>query len=287
MFFTGSKESVKAECERFIRKENLASDSLQKFAGQYKQDSWLYHTIFHIFEKAGVKGTYIDLASAFPRVDSNSFFFDLCLGWEGLCIEGDPEKAKNFKQSIRTCDFEEMCISHNVGKQKFVSNLASGMSSVVAGNKKNSTRGEIIEVNCGPLGPLLERHNIHHVDFMSLDIEGFEFQAMSTVDFSKVRIDIMIVEGANKGTPIHELLVKNGFIGMGLLALDGFNSPIDDVFVHHDSIWYKYCTWERGYRTKAEYVAEKVKHRHAWPRNCDFSQIERELEAQNQYNLKS
>jgi hypothetical protein len=179
-----------------------------------------------------------------------------------------------------------MCIAAEEGKQSFISGVATGESSIVNSDKKTSHRGKVIEVNCGPLGPLLEKHNIHHIDFMSLDIEGFEYQALKTVDFSKVKIDILIVESATEGTATYDLIIKNGYIGMGTLSLKGPNSAIDNIFVRKESIWFKYCTWEHGPRDMDDYQIQFDKYgidkiTHPWPRNCDIAQIEEELKSRN------
>jgi hypothetical protein len=55
-FYTGTRESVKEECEKFIQIDDLSSNTLESFAGQYQQDTWLYHTMFYIFGKVGIKG---------------------------------------------------------------------------------------------------------------------------------------------------------------------------------------------------------------------------------------
>jgi hypothetical protein len=37
------------------------------------------------------KGTYIELGAFDGKTESNTIFFDKCLGWEGLLIEGQSD----------------------------------------------------------------------------------------------------------------------------------------------------------------------------------------------------
>jgi hypothetical protein len=41
---------------------------------------------------------------------------------------------------------------------------------------------------------LLEKHRISHIDFMSLDLEGFELPALRGLDFSRVRPTWLLIE---------------------------------------------------------------------------------------------
>jgi hypothetical protein len=44
-------------------------------------------------------GTYVELGAFQGRAESNSAFFDLCLGWKGLLIEGNPAHYSKLVQN--------------------------------------------------------------------------------------------------------------------------------------------------------------------------------------------
>ena len=64
----------------------LADPARHHFFGQYHQDWFMY---MHFF-KTQKKGFYVDVGSNHYVRHSNSFFFDFCLGWKGLCVEPNP-----------------------------------------------------------------------------------------------------------------------------------------------------------------------------------------------------
>ena len=49
-------------------------------------------------------------------------------------------------------------------------------------------------LRCTTLSTELANANIAHVDFLSLDLEGHELPALSSVDFTKTTIDIIMCE---------------------------------------------------------------------------------------------
>ena len=50
----------------------------------------MYETFFK--NHPGFNGTYLELGAYDGSQESNSRFFDLCLGWKGLLIKRNPKK---------------------------------------------------------------------------------------------------------------------------------------------------------------------------------------------------
>jgi hypothetical protein len=53
-----------------------------------------------------------------------------------------------------------------------------------------------MEVPCHPFGKLLKDHVPEHTffDFWSLDVEGAEFEVLSSVDFTEVAFGVILIE---------------------------------------------------------------------------------------------
>ena len=49
-------------------------------------------------------------------------------------------------------------------------------------------------IDCLPLTDLLLQHNIVHVDFFSLDVEGAEMEVLRSLDLNKIKVDIFAIE---------------------------------------------------------------------------------------------
>lgn len=155
------------------------------------QDWFVWYNHARFMKKPG---TYIDLAANHPIWRSNTFFFDGCMNWKGLCIEASETHYRNLKK-MRSCKVIPQCISDKENVL-FVDNIGfkGGASKVVNSLKYKGLRGNVITKNCTRLDTLFKNENIKHVDFLSLDIEGHELNALSTIDFEYTNIDIIISE---------------------------------------------------------------------------------------------
>jgi FkbM family methyltransferase len=68
-----------------------------KFYSQFQQDQFTYENYF--INKPN--GVFVDIGAYDGEIDSNSLFFEN-LGWDGICIEPNPEIFKKLK-NIRKC----------------------------------------------------------------------------------------------------------------------------------------------------------------------------------------
>ncbi len=79
---------------------------------------------------------------------------------------------------------------------------------------------EIIEVECFPLNDLLRENRIENVNYLSIDTEGGEFDILSSIDFSKVTIDVISVEDNYGDTRFYSLMEEKGFVLVNNLHQD-------------------------------------------------------------------
>jgi hypothetical protein len=60
------------------------------------------------------------------------------------------------------------------------------------------------------LAGILHKHRVQNVDFMVLDIEGAELEALKGLDFSACRVDRILIEARN-AQAVTEFLAAHGF----------------------------------------------------------------------------
>ena len=56
------------------------------YTSQYRQDRAMHE---HLFANMS-HGVYLDVAANHYKRISNTYFYDRCLGWRGLCVEPNP-----------------------------------------------------------------------------------------------------------------------------------------------------------------------------------------------------
>ncbi|KAL7463501.1 hypothetical protein ACHAXS_005722 [Conticribra weissflogii] len=149
--------------------------------------------------------TIVELGAFDGITESNSRFFEECLGWDALLIEGMPVSfqrlVKNRPQAHRmhfapTCSAEEDARNATVKFDNYVWPNA-GLESVVTAFT-NKTERKPVDVPCGSLTEVLLDIFPHgHVTIFSLDVEGSEPLVLRNIDFTRVFIEIMIIEHFN------------------------------------------------------------------------------------------
>ena len=61
-------------------------------------------------------------------------------------------------------------------------------------NKENNIHGsttEIIEVETMKIETICDIHKISHINYLSIDVEGGEFEVIKSINFDKVYIDVI------------------------------------------------------------------------------------------------
>jgi FkbM family methyltransferase len=208
-----------------------------KFLSQYGQDKF-------VAEKLNFKkdGFFVDIGANDGLSFSNSYYFEKELGWNGIAIEPLPETF-NKMDKVRDCIKVNGCISNKSGDENFLE-ITGGGPDVLSGLishyddahldridkelKESGGEKNIIKVPCFPLNELTDKHDINYVDYLSIDTEGNEFEILSSIDFSKLKIDLITVENNYKKLNIYNFLTSRGY---KLIALQGS----DEIYQLSDS----------------------------------------------------
>jgi len=210
---------------------------------RYDEDKIIYHLLFK-GKMSGRSGTYVELGAFDGKTASNSRFFDLCLGWKGLLIEGNPG---NFKKTLTNrprahrMSFAPSCSAEYEAVNKTVTiyrapQANSGLEEHALAYKDKGR--PTVEVPCGPLGPVLEDvFEGETINFFSLDVEGSEPLVLSTIDFRKVKLEVLMIEVSNAHCQKHCKTrdeVRN--IMEKKWGYQRFSGHVDasDIFVHPD-----------------------------------------------------
>jgi len=100
-------------------------------------------------------------------------------------------------------------------------------------------RPKIFEVTvpASTLDALLDHSGSPHVNFLSLDVEGYELETLKGL--SRHQPDILVIETReNSFTEISILLLKRGYILVGDLTTDSIEvNKIEKIPEHRDLIW--------------------------------------------------
>ena len=157
------------------------------YHGEYGQPIYIEKVIF----KGQVKnGFFIEAGADDFERNSNSLFFELERGWTGLLVEPLPTAYPKGLMKKRKAWAATTCLSPST-RPRTVEFAWKGLwSGGMAGISPEKTE-DSYQVQCFPLySLLLASAGQVTVNYLSLDIEGAEFEVLKTIPWDKVDIEV-------------------------------------------------------------------------------------------------
>lgn len=170
----------------------------EKYYSQYGEDVIINAYWFKHFQKKNI--FYLDIGSGHPKFLSNTYFF-YKKGNSGICVDANNILCKKFHKKrsrdiiwnyavtindVKSCcyyKFNRYC--YNTTNKNNVNYLQS----------KGLLLKKKIQVNAIGINELLEKaYNINNINFLSIDIEGQEFNLIKAINFDKYRPEIICIE---------------------------------------------------------------------------------------------
>eukprot|EP01112_Ceratiomyxa_fruticulosa_P020851 TRINITY_DN721_c0_g1_i1.p1 TRINITY_DN721_c0_g1~~TRINITY_DN721_c0_g1_i1.p1 ORF type:complete len:289 (-),score=52.96 TRINITY_DN721_c0_g1_i1:71-937(-) len=212
-----------------------------QFWAQENMDIDLEKMIFNFEEGKALCGTgvFVDIGANDGKTSSNSKFFEESLGWRGVCVDPNPEVFNELTRNRPLCNNFNVGIAGSNGVMKYMK--ITGYAQMLSGWVDFMTEGHlrridqeiaqfggdktIIDVRSSTLMSIMELTGYETVDFLSVDVEGAELEVLKSIDFSRVKTHVVVVE-ANEGEEdrnqmVIEYMEKNGFV---LQKLNRFNN---------------------------------------------------------------
>jgi len=205
-----------------------------KFYSQCGEDKIVYEKYF----KDKKNGFFIELGAIDGLTLTNTKFFEDELGWSGILIEPQTNMFNMIEINRPNCKAYNVAISREEGPlTMLVNNNTNSVAAAVSSLENNIVPAfqnrfgltQKIQVNTAKFSDILKENNITKVDFMSLDVEGSEYDALMTWDWN-VPISVILMETLGEFESVteqcRELLVSKGYI------YDGFCPNENEFWIH-------------------------------------------------------
>lgn len=209
------------------------------YNSQIGQDKWV-HSI--LGDKKD--GYFIELGACDGLYYSNTLFFERNLNWNGICIEPNDLYFKELQKN-RKCNVSNDLV-YSVEGENVEFALCEAVSGIIDENigPFTNTKNTVNKIT-RTLEKVLDKFNAPNViDYLSLDVEGQEYNILSTFPFDKYKFRCITVEhnephqGPKQQMMIRDLLEKNGY--KFVKGNDDVNNwghgPIDDFYIYSDII---------------------------------------------------
>lgn len=147
-------------------------------------------------------GFYIDVGAHHPKRFSNTYFF-YKKGWRGINIDAMPESMQAFNKA-RPRDIN---IEHPISDQQqtltyyaFNEPALNGFSKSLSDSRNGMANYKVIytkKMETKTLDSVLEAYlpnEINEIDFLTIDVEGLDFQVLKSINLAKYQPKIILVE---------------------------------------------------------------------------------------------
>jgi FkbM family methyltransferase len=212
------------------------------FHSQFQQDEYLEKNIF----KGYSNGFFMDVGAHDGVSLNNTLYFEKNNNWTGINVEPIQNVYDSLVVNRPNCINLNCAVCNNDGVADFISN--SGYTEMLSGlkseydyrhinrlyNEVNSYGGntEIIQVDTQKIETICDKYNIKHINYLSIDVEGAEFEVIKSINFDKLFIDIIEFENNynDVSKPIISYLESKNYIMI--------HASIDIFMINKNSSFY-------------------------------------------------
>jgi FkbM family methyltransferase len=172
----------------------------ENYFSQSGQDKIIKNHFFRDYKN----GFFIEIGAFDGLEGSNCFHFEKFLDWKGIAIEASPTQFDKLKKN-RKCKLINKAISTVVEEVEFIDIVEgftqmSGINNIkynsnfnrTKKNKKTKFNKEILKTST--FDEIVSEN--FTIDYLSIDIEGSEFELIKTVNFEKYDIKVISVENS-------------------------------------------------------------------------------------------
>jgi len=207
------------------------SEKFNEHLGEFGEDIFISR-----FFKNKLTGNYVDIGCYHP-IKSSLTYNLFKNGWSGINVDLSKVSIDLFKLS-RPKDINiQAAITDFDGETFYYENGAINQQNSL---KENSELKKI-PIKAIKLSTILKQNNLTKIDFLNIDVEGFDFKVLSTLDFSEIKPTMICIEENNYNTQkiletnTHKYLQNNGYfltskIGVSLIYIDQtYESKMNEI----------------------------------------------------------
>jgi FkbM family methyltransferase len=180
-----------------------------------REEEWLIRDFFK--DRKG--GTFVDVGANHYRLASKTYYLDTVLGWSGLAIEPQDQYAADYaaeRPRTKFFPFFVSAVSNETAKLYVLRNSPLVASSDFTFVSKFGTPDYVRDVPTISLTDLLDREGIKTFDFLSMDIELHEPQALNGFDIERFKPALVCIEAL---LPVRQQILdyfaRHGYVVVG------------------------------------------------------------------------
>jgi FkbM family methyltransferase len=220
--FMANRECCRIPLTRNIAVTRAELRKERPYFGEIGQDKWVLETMFPDV----TDGFFLDVGSGHGTIGSNTKRLEQ-LGWKGICIDPFPVYMEG-----RTCQlFKEVVFSETGRTMTFrAAGGLAGLEETLGDWNTKAKNAPAVEFTTTTLDSVLMRGQApNFVHFVSLDIEGAEYEALKGFPFDRVRVGAWVLEHnfeEPKRSDARKLLESHGYSFSHTFKQDDFYAAV-------------------------------------------------------------
>jgi FkbM family methyltransferase len=181
---------------------------------------WESKLVFEYF-KGRERGKFVDVGANHPKNHSQTWFLEQ-QGWSGILVEPHPKLCQLLREQRPRSTVADVavCAPGDTGHVDFY--LAQrGSHSAIKPEPGTPLTGEVIKIVAKTLDSVLEELHAGEIDFLSLDIEGMELDALRGFNLAYWQPKLILIEDFFLNHQKHRYLKQRGY---KLIRRTGYNN---------------------------------------------------------------
>jgi FkbM family methyltransferase len=210
---------------------------LRQSASDAGQDRWIIDLVFPNKRS----GFFVELGAYDGIHYSNTLVLENGYDWRGILIEPDPH-LYNLLKNNRKSACVNACIGSDEDEGLTVKFESDGMLGRVVDSNNKLTQNAI-DVIVKPLHKVLLENNAPSIiDYLSLDVEGYEDKVLLNFPFDRYKFLAMTIE--RPSMPLKDKLRENGyFLVQEIPTVDAFYIHNDLTIEYRNKMQVEHWNW--------------------------------------------
>jgi len=166
-------------------------------------------------------GFFLDVGAYHYKTASNTYYLEKNLDWSGIAIDANGEFAQGYEKNRPRTQFFNFFISNKsdtladifIVRDRGELTRSTAVADLVSGRKTEKVQIPTISLN-----DLLNKLRVEKIDFLNMDIELWEPQALAGFDIDKYKPELVCIEAHYQ---VREQLLPY-FLDYGYVRLDQY-----------------------------------------------------------------
>lgn len=159
-------------------------------------------------------GFFVEAGANDGLFQSNTALLEQLWGWDGILVEPSPSACETCRAQRRAPVYNCALVSADFDGATLGGDFDGFPMASVGGTRLG--RDVAIEVPARTLQSILDERRVSHVDFVSLDVEGYEMEILRGCDFGRITIGALLIElSSSSYASVVDLLADAGYVLVG------------------------------------------------------------------------